>query len=167
MGYELNALFEIGNMAALIAIYAYIAFEDFTLLKIGNNAVLVLLTIGFAAKIGAGFPTFWSDLATAGLLFGLTFPFWLGRLLGAGDVKLLTVTGFIVGFDGAFELSVLMLGFSLLLIFAISYGRYLLFLPTTFNRRLGEILVDGKVPYGVPIAFATISMLGGRLAAAA
>jgi prepilin peptidase CpaA len=106
------------------------------------------------------------DLLTGGLLFAFTFPFWLGRLIGAGDVKLLAVSGFIVGIDDVLELAVLTLGFSIVSIVVIGYGRYLLLLPAAFNRRLETILKQGRIPYGVPVSLAAICIVGAKLGSA-
>lgn len=158
------------SLAALIyifqiAIYLYVAYTDFMRWKVTNRAVLALLGSAVLAQVNAGFDALLPDLLIAALLFGLTFPFWLARHMGAGDVKLLTVTGFVVGMDEAFPLAALMLAISIVMLVAMSYGRYLFILPAAFNRRFTEILQHGKVPYGVPISLATISLLSLRLVA--
>jgi prepilin peptidase CpaA len=156
-------LFGLFLNAVMISIYAHVAYTDFARWKITNAAVLALSACALLAYAAAGLDRFSSGLLAGALFFAITFPFWLARLTGAGDVKLIAVTGFIVGFDDIFKLAVLMLGFSLLLLIALWYAQYILFIPAALNRRLTEILQDGRVPYGVPISLAAVSILSMRL----
>jgi prepilin peptidase CpaA len=151
--------------AAMISIYAYVAYTDFSCWKITNAAVLALSACGLVAYGIAGFDGLWGGLLAGVLFFGITFPFWLAHMTGAGDVKLIAVTGFVIGFDDIFSLAVLTLLFSLLMLIALSYARYVLFIPAALNRRLAEILQAGRVPYGVPISLAAVTMLSTRLVA--
>jgi prepilin peptidase CpaA len=151
--------------AAMISIYAFIAYTDFSRWKITNSAVLALSACGLLSYAAAGFDGFLSGLLAGALFFGITFPFWLARLTGAGDVKLIAVTGFVIGFDDIFTLAVLMLAFSVLMLIALRYAQYVLFIPAALNKRLTEILQDGRVPYGVPISLAAVFILSMRLLA--
>lgn len=149
----------------LIVVYSHVLYTDFTRFKITNATILSLLAIGCAAKFVIGSSTILPDLITAGLLFALTFVFWLARALGAGDVKLLTVSGFIIGSGNILEFAVYILAFSFLLLVAAAFSGFLLFLPTVVNQQLVAIIQKGKVPYGVPISLAAIAILSFRLAA--
>lgn len=151
--------------AALIGVYLHVAYTDFTRWKIANLAVLALLACGIAAQASQGFARILPDLLTALLLFAVTFPFWLARVFGAGDVKLLAVTGFVAGADKAIPLVALILFFCVLLLVMLFCAKHVGLLPWALGRRVGEILEDRKIPYGVPISFAAIVVLSMQLVA--
>lgn len=150
----------------LVLIYLYVAYTDFTRWKITNIAVLALLSCGTVLQLFVSFDGLIPALLSGALFFLIAFPFWLLRMTGAGDVKLLGATGFVIGFDDALELAVLMLASSLLFLAVISIvRRYILLVPVALSRSFSEILQRGKVPYGVPISLAAVTLLCLRILA--
>ena len=144
---------------AAAAIYLRVAYTDFTGWKISNASVLSLLALGIAGHLASGVDALVSGVAAGLLFFILNYLFWLAKMTGAGDVKLLAVTGFLVGIDRAMDLAVLLLVFSVLLLLVTTFAQYLAFMPTELSRRFAEIRNRGKVPYGVPISLAAIGVL--------
>jgi Flp pilus assembly protein protease CpaA len=109
-------------------------------------------------------PTLPIDLAIGATLFLVTFVIWLTtRALGAGDVKLIGVTGAIVGAQDAFLFAVLLMVFSLVFVASMYLLRRIQFLPIAFSNRLIEMTRQRRVPYGVPIALAAGMIIAKRL----
>jgi prepilin peptidase CpaA len=151
--------------AAMILAYFYAACVDFSRWRITNLAAFALLACSIAAYANNGFDDLLPGLLAGTLLFGVAFPFWLARQTGAGDVKLLAVTGFVIGMDHVLLLAVLILVFFILMLLAMSYARHVAFIPAAVRKRLADIRRRGRVPYGVPISLAAISVLSIRLIA--
>lgn len=145
------------------AVYLFIAYTDFTRWKIGNLPVLILLALGFAGHAAAGFEALLSGVIAALILFILNYAFWLAKMTSGGDVKLLTVTGFIVGLDRALEFAMLLLAFSVLLLLVTALARRLAFVPSAVRSRFAEIRDRGQVPYGVPISLSALCLLATQL----
>lgn len=168
-----------------IVLFVYAAVSDFTSWRIPNwvilalvalyavgmavktvvapTSVLSLLTAHHAAEGFFDFNAVWSDLAAAGLLFGLGVIFWLVRMFGAGDAKLFLPIGLYVGWIG-------LLPFSIFLVFAGALLAVLLRFPMPlplqfyyFFMRLDEIRKTKKIPYGVVMVIATLGTIGLRL----
>ena len=99
--------------ALLVTVYAYIVYTDFYYLRISNAAVGALALIFVPIAITTNFASAGFDLALAAALFVVTFVFWLLRLMGAGDVKLISATALVVGFNDAMLFAVLLLIFQL------------------------------------------------------
>src|SRR5262249_18481433 len=110
-----------------------------------------------------GFAQSPQDVLVAALVFALAFGFWLLRLIGAGDAKLLGACVLAVGFADAFEFTALLLGFSVLFLVFLLLASKALQLPITVSARLIEIAGRRRVPYGVPISLAAMTIMGVRL----
>lgn len=147
---------------ALVSIYCYIAYTDFTRLKIRNEAVFALAIVAGVASLLQGATYFGAAVLIGGVFFAVTFPLWLLGTIGAGDVKLIAVSGVAVGPSDVFVFSTLILIFSLLTLVVISYARHIALLPVVLSRRLTTFLSEGRIPYGLPIALAAITVIGLR-----
>ncbi|RWM34503.1 prepilin peptidase [Mesorhizobium sp.] len=145
--------------ALAVPLLARVAWVDFTTQKISNRDVLLLLCLGlgslqlFSVQAGS-----WWDMglsAIAGLiLFIALFPFWVLRKVGAGDVKLIAVTPFLIGGSDLVVFSLL------LLVFAIATAAVVknpFLLPAgMFRHYVQHMDRKGVVPFGVPISAAAI-----------
>ncbi|CDX33169.1 Peptidase A24A prepilin type IV [Mesorhizobium sp. ORS 3359] len=148
--------------ALAILLLARIAWTDFSTQRISNRDVLLLLCLGFGALQFQALQTHsWLEMglsAFAGVaLFLALFPFWLLRKIGAGDVKLMSVTPFLIGGSSLAVFSVL------LLVFAIATAalvRNPFLLPAgIFRHYVQHMDRKGVVPFGVPISAAAICSL--------
>lgn len=110
--FELRAL----ATAALIVLAALAAREDLLRHRIPNslNATFFVLGLGLAA-LAAGWAGLGNSIAGAAVGCATLIPFYLLRGMGAGDVKLMAVTGAFLGPRWAFTaaLLALMAGFIL------------------------------------------------------
>lgn len=145
--------------AFAILLLAKIAWTDFTVQKITNRDVLLLLCLGLAALQLHSLQTgSWLEMGISAIggsiLFVALFPFWLLRKIGAGDVKLLSVTPFLIGGSNLAVFSVL------LLVFAIATAALVknpFLLPAgLFRHYVQHMDRKGVVPFGVPISAAAI-----------
>jgi prepilin peptidase CpaA len=168
---------------ALIALLVVAALIDWRTLRIPNWLTLAGMAWGLlynathSTSIAAGLVTAAAGLA-AGLL--LMLPFWLLRVMGAGDVKLMAAVGAVVGFPNV--LQAILWSFIFGGVAAVVYA-----LSTRVFRRMasnvGAIAQSmafaamagmrptpalagrasvGKLPYGLSIAAGTISWLVAR-----
>ena len=105
----------------------------------------------------------WLDLSVGIALFLVGFVAWLLKGLGAGDAKLFFVAGIFSGYQyaGYFAVFLFITGLAFLLLMLIA--KRLDFLPIILFGRIMEIGRIGKIPYGVPLALATIGALIMRL----
>ncbi|CDX42828.1 Peptidase A24A prepilin type IV [Mesorhizobium plurifarium] len=136
-----------------------VAWIDFSTQKISNRDVLLLLCLGLGAihfqSLQAGS---WLEMGISALggliLFAALFPFWLLRKMGAGDVKLMSVTPFLVGGSNLAAFSVLLLVFAIATT-ALVKNPFLL--PAgMFRHYVQHMDRKGVVPFGVPIAAAAM-----------
>jgi prepilin peptidase CpaA len=139
-----------------------IAVTDFRLHKIFNAHLVPLLAVALAMvvldcvqkqslmpAVGAG--------VAAGLIFVVLIGFWLAGKVGAGDVKLLTIAPLLVGYAGALPLVLGLLAFTVLTYLVMKFAR---FMPKRWFKTYAEELQSkGPIPFGVPIAAATIVAL--------
>ena len=147
----------------LVAVYAYIVYTDFYYFRIPNAAVGVLALIFAAIAITTNFANAGFDLALAAALFLVTFIFWLLRLMGAGDVKLISATALVVGFNDAIQFAVLLVIFSLIFLWILRGARMGQIPPIGPLFRLIEISGQKRIPHGVPVAFAAVAIFTSRL----
>lgn len=145
--------------ALAIPLLARIAWLDFTTQKIANRDVLLLLCLGAGGLLLLSLQSgSWWDLglsAMAGLLlFVALFPFWALRKIGAGDVKLLAVTPFLIGEGDLIVFSGLLLVFAL--VTALVVKNPLLLPQGAFRLYTQHLDRQGVVPFGVPISMAAI-----------
>lgn len=97
------------------AVLLYVALADLKHFKISNRIVILLATLFFLHAVLSGRWTmlYW-NVGIAGLLFAVLFYFYSLRLLGGGDLKLLTVAFLWVGPFCVFQFAVFLLGFILI-----------------------------------------------------
>jgi prepilin peptidase CpaA len=116
----------------------------------------------------------WS-LGGAAIGFGTLFPMWLLRMLGAGDVKLVAMTGSLLGAQAIWLALVgsLVAGGVFAILVSLRRGKLRAMLSSTRRiLQLGSVAVasgialhaatagwqsTGKLPFGVPIAAGTIT----------
>jgi Flp pilus assembly protein protease CpaA len=100
------------------------------------------------------------DAAIGAALLVVTFTLWLTtRAIGAGDVKLIAITGVIVGAKDALFFAALLLFFSVIYVALVAILRKLQWMPIVFSNRLVEIVQANRVPYGVPIGLAAVTIV--------
>ncbi|RUW40338.1 MAG: prepilin peptidase [Mesorhizobium sp.] len=145
--------------ALAILLLGRIAWIDFSTQRITNRDVLLLLCLGLAAlQLQSLQSHSWLEMGVSALgglvLFAALFPFWLLRKMGAGDVKLMSVTPFLIGSSNLAAFSVL------LLVFAIATATVVknpFLLPAgMFRHYVQHMDRKGVVPFGVPIAAAAM-----------
>ncbi|MER8850140.1 prepilin peptidase [Mesorhizobium australicum] len=145
--------------ALAIPLLAWIAWFDFTMQKIANRDVLLLLCLGAGSPLLLSLQSgSWWDMglsAMAGLLlFVALFPFWALGKIGAGDVKLMAVVPLLIGGHDLILFSVLLLVFALVtaavvkIPFMLPQGAFRLYVQYLDRK--------GVVPFGVPISLAAI-----------
>ncbi|MDX8441619.1 prepilin peptidase [Mesorhizobium australafricanum] len=145
--------------ALAILLLARVAWTDFSTQKITNRDVLLLLCLGLGALQFQALQTHsWLEMAISAIggviLFAALFPFWLLRKVGAGDVKLMSVTPLLIGGNDLVVFSLL------LLVFAIATAAVIknpFMLPAgVFRHYVQHMDRKGVVPFGVPISAAAI-----------
>ncbi|MET3593146.1 prepilin peptidase CpaA [Mesorhizobium shonense] len=145
--------------ASAILLLARIAWTDFVTQRISNRDVLLLLCLGLGALQFQSLQTHsWLEMGISAfggvMLFLALFPFWLLRKIGAGDVKLMSVTPFLIGGSNLLVFAVL------LLVFAIGTAALVknpFLLPAgMFRHYVQHMDRKGVVPFGVPISAAAI-----------
>lgn len=136
---------------AAMAMLLFIALRDFQTLRILNKHVLVMIGLYTVYAVLTGFADWRGDLTAGGILFGMSFVFWLLGMIGAGDVKLYLPLGFFLGMQGLMPYAILLLITSVLLLALVKLGGRWSRGRTAFGRRLQELRAAGKVPYGVPM----------------
>ncbi len=86
---------------AILAVLLFLSCKDKAAFQIPNWCNMILLLFGIA--YGAVHPARWGDLLAGCLGFGgLLFVLYMitgGRILGAGDIKLMAAAGLRLGFD--------------------------------------------------------------------
>ncbi|WOS65167.1 prepilin peptidase [Sinorhizobium fredii] len=166
---EINIL-----IVATVLLLLYAAWSDFRLWKIPNPIVLALIAVyalhaalqlltaddvgaalfsasGIAGDIGAGL-----------LLFTLGFGLWSFKLFGAGDAKLFLPIGLFIGWHGMVPFAVFLLigGIAALLILKLPMPLQLAHFSVV--TRLEEIRATRKIPYGVVMVAAALSVIALR-----
>jgi prepilin peptidase CpaA len=182
---ERQAFFELAGMLAtdprtvvLFTLLVTAAVIDVRRHRIPNWLTLGGLVFGL---LYSAFVPFWGEhgfqwaLAGAGIGFGVLFPMWLLRLTGAGDVKLMAMTGALLGLQ-AIPLALvgaLAAGGVCAILYSIRHGNLRTMLGNVVRMmHLGGIAVAaglpvrtvatgcdsvGKLPFAVPIALGTIT----------
>jgi prepilin peptidase CpaA len=145
--------------ALAIPLLARIAWLDFSIQKITNRDVLLLLCMGAGSLLLLSLRSgSWWDMglsAMAGLLlFVALFPFWALRKIGAGDVKLMAVVPFLIGGADLILFSVLLLVFAL--VTAVVVKTPFMLPQGAFRLYIQHLDRKGVVPFGVPISLAAI-----------
>ena len=142
-----------------ILLLGRIAWTDFSTQRISNRDVLLLLCLGLGALQFQALQTHsWLEMGISAFggaaLFLALFPFWLLRKIGAGDVKLMSVTPFLIGGSNLVTFSMLLVIFS---IATTALVKYPFLLPAgMFRHYVQHMDRKGVVPFGVPISAAAI-----------
>ena len=182
---ELDAFLELTRMlvtdprtVVLFTLLVVAAVSDVRRQRIPNWLTLPGLAFGL---LYSAFVPFWGHhgflwaLAGAAIGFGVLFPLWLLRLTGAGDVKLMAMTGALLGLH-AIPLALvgsLTAGGICAIVFALRHGNLRTMLGNVLRMaHLGGMAMTagmpvrvatsgfgsvGRLPYGVPIALGTIT----------
>ena len=149
--------------ALAILLLGRIAWTDFSTQRISNRDVLLLLCLGLGALQFQSLQAHsWLEMGISvfgGIaMFLALFPFWLLRKIGAGDVKLMSVTPLLIGGSNLAVFS------GLLLVFAIATAALVknpFLLPVgMFRHYMQHLDRKGVVPFGVPISAASVCTLG-------
>ncbi|TPO11079.1 prepilin peptidase [Mesorhizobium sp. B1-1-5] len=145
--------------AVAILLLGRIAWTDFSTQRISNRDVLLLLCLGLGTLQFQSLQAHsWLEMgisAFGGLaLFLALFPFWLLQKIGAGDVKLMSATPFLIGGSNLAMFSIFLLAFALATL-AVVKNPFLL--PAgMFRHYVQHMDRKGIVPFGVPISAAAI-----------
>ena len=181
---ELKAILELTVMlvtdprtVVLFCLLVSAAIIDVRSHRIPNRLVLAGLAFGL---VYSAFVPFWGkhgflwSLGGAAIGFGVLFPFWLLRLMGAGDVKLMAAVGSLLGLQ-AIPMA-LLVSLATSSVFAIAFSLHkgkLREMLSNVGRmlRVGSIAMAmgapvsmaqsgwesvGKLPFALPIAVGTI-----------
>ncbi|MGI9352425.1 MAG: prepilin peptidase [Rhizobiaceae bacterium] len=150
---------------AALGTLIYVAWVDFREFKIRNNSILLLIILYLLLTATNGFANILSEIS-AGLLLGVMgIVFWLLRMMGAGDAKLYFPIGLLVGWNNLGPFVLLLILFSLILYLVLKLPIPWYLQHFKMMMRVREIREGKVIPYGVPIAFAAIVVLGKRLLA--
>jgi len=149
-----------------ILLLGRIAWIDFSTQRIPNRDVLLLLCLGLGVLQFQSLQThLWLDMglsAFGGLaLFLALFPFWLLRKIGAGDVKLMSVTPFLIAGGNLAVFSILLLVFAIAT--AVVVKNPFLLPAGMFRHYVQHMDRKGVVPFGVPISMAAICALAMQM----
>ena len=158
----LFAAAELFLKAAAIVLLIRVAVTDFRQHKIFNAELLSLLALALAVvlteslRLQSTIPALGAAAASAAI-FVVLIGFWLARKVGAGDVKLFTIVPLLVGYSGALPMVLALLVFTLTTYLVMKFPALL---PERWFRVYAQSLDStGRVPFGVPIAAATILAL--------
>jgi prepilin peptidase CpaA len=158
----LLAAAELFLKAAAILVLVRIAITDFRQHKIYNSELLSLLALALtivlteATRLQSTTPALIAGAASAAIFLALIV-FWVLRKVGAGDVKLLTIVPLLVGYTGALPMMLMLLALTL---FTYLVMKFPVLVPERWFRIYAQSLDStGRVPFGVPIAAATIFAL--------
>lgn len=155
--------------ALAIPLLARIAWLDFTTQRISNRNVLLLLCLGLGSlQLVAVESGSWWDMGLSALggllLFLALFPFWIFRKIGAGDVKLMAATPFLIGGNGLVAFTLFLLVFAVAM--AVLVKNPLMLPAGAFRLYVQHMDRNGVVPFGVPIAGAAICAIAFQIYAA-
>ena len=181
---ELKAFLELTVMlvtdprtVVLFFLLGYAAVIDVRSHRIPNRLVLAGLAFGL---VYSAFVPFWGkhgflwSLGGAAIGFGVLFPFWLLRMMGAGDVKLMAMAGSLLGLQAVMPalIGTLVAGGVFALAFALRHSKLREMLANIVRMlHLGSVAVVmgapiriatgswesvGKLAFAVPIAVGTI-----------
>lgn len=155
-------------LAAFIFAVCLAALEDIRAFKIPNwaSATVAIAFVPYYMLHSWLFPI-GMHLIIAAAIFVITVIFWKLRLIGGGDVKLLTAVGLWLGPDLALQFMLLMtiaslvIALGILLIRKFSWVAYAAAAPRPVLRMVA-IAEAGKCPYALPIAIAALMTVPER-----
>ena len=157
---------------AILAVFIFAiclaALEDMRILKIPNwsSAIVAAAFVPYYLLHSWLFPI-GTHLIIAAAIFLITVTFWKLKLIGGGDVKLLTAVGLWLGPDLALSFMIVMtlssavIGIVLLLVRKWSSVLYAATAPRPMLR-IWAIAETGKCPYALPIAIAALTTVPQR-----
>jgi Flp pilus assembly protein protease CpaA len=136
--------------AATIVVLLYVALTDFRTSRIPNDSVLLLLILYVVyAFVARSRIEIVEDVVLGAIMFGVLLLFYTRRVLGGGDVKLMSVVCLWVGVHCAVLFSILLLLLVGLHVVAVTIG----WVP-------GRTIADRQViPYAPSVAGALIGTL--------
>jgi prepilin peptidase CpaA len=136
-----------------------LAYLDFWYLTLPNR-IIAALTFCAALYVWLAPDRLWQTaLLAALLLFAIGTVFWLLRLMGAGDAKLMLPLGILIDLSGFIAFAIGLLGLTLVLYVSIKLAGKDPNSQHALIRRLSEINNQGKVPFGLPLISATMLVL--------
>jgi prepilin peptidase CpaA len=144
-----------------IGIFVIVAYADMRTRRIPNELIVGLLALAAfrIALIGDPNSALYTLIAGGALFLATFLLFWRG-LLGGGDVKLMTATGFLIGYHNFFEfLFVMSVCGALVAVAVLARDRFGMRRATTPASEQPEASARLTVPYGVAIAAAGIITL--------
>jgi prepilin peptidase CpaA len=116
----------VGSQVVLIltaAVLFYVALTDLKHYKIRNEFILVLIGLFFLHALLSGrWATLYWNIGFAALLFLVMLYFYSMKLMGGGDLKLLTVAFLWVGPFGALTFALFLLLFSCIHLLAVKFN---------------------------------------------
>ena len=154
-----------------VLLFLYAAWSDFRSWKIPNGAILALLALyclsavaGLLATGDVGAALFSSkgiggDVGAGLLLFALGIGLWAFGLFGAGDAKLFLPIGLFIGWHGMLPFAVFLLIGGVLALLALRLPMPLQLAHISVFMRIEEIRATRKLPYGVIMVIAALSVL--------
>jgi len=160
--------------AISVLLFIYAAWSDFRSWKIPNGAILALLALyclralaGLLTTDDVGAALFSStgiggDVGAGLLLFALGVGLWTFGLFGAGDAKLFLPIGLFIGWHGMLPFAIFLLIGGVLALLALRLPMPLQLAHMSIFMRIEEIRATRKVPYGVIMVFAALSVLALR-----
>jgi prepilin peptidase CpaA len=146
-----------------LAVLAFVAVEDLLSARIRNVAVLVLIGCWLVLAALEGFTAVGSSLAAGGLLLALGIGAWVAGVMGAGDAKLLSAGGLLLGLPHLMPFSLVLVAATLLSVVLLAGARMVPFMvPPVFAARLDAIVSTRRIPAAVPICIALAVVLVDR-----
>jgi Flp pilus assembly protein protease CpaA len=162
------------HLIAPTFILAIAVYTDLRARSIYNKFILASLLLALVNSfVFFGWPGIQSGLLGMGLAFVLTFPLFMAKILGGGDVKLLAVLGLFTSYSTVLNVVVLSFIWASLIgvIYAVVSGSAKKMVTNTVGILKGlprEAIDAHKLPYAVAILMAWLSHLvilqtGGHL----
>ena len=136
--------------AATVAVLCYIAYIDFRTFKIRNESLILLLVLYVVyALLARSSYEILSNVLFGAVMFGILLFFYARKLIGGGDVKLLSIACLWVDMHCALLFSAALLTFIILHVAAVSI------------RWVGTNRIEGRrgIPYAPSIAGALITLI--------
>jgi prepilin peptidase CpaA len=146
-----NPLYPETVLVITAAVLVYAAFNDLRRYTIRNDLIVVLVVLyGAHALLSGRWVSVHWNLAFAFFMFVVMCFFYSQRLMGGGDLKLLTVAFLWVGVGCALPFAILLLAFSTVHVVAVKLG-------WVEARHTGRD-ESGKIPFAPSVAAALISV---------
>lgn len=148
-----------GLLLGACAMLLRTSWTDFIALKIYNRDVLVLLVLALALLPFIDTREMLLRVGFAAICFTTGGVLWMLGKMGAGDVKLLGVAPLLFPPQNVYGFLLLVVLLSVGLAYSHVVTKRLQHVPQTIGRRVSDIAETRRLPYGVPISFATIVVM--------